>query len=68
MLVRRMGMHLTATPRPAVTNQPWAENAVRRYRMSAPKDRWLDRDAGPVVRPYAVTKGRTVPASGSFAG
>ena len=30
--------------------------------MIAPKDRWLDREAGPVVRPYAVTKGRTVPA------
>ena len=22
-------------------------------------ERWFDRDAGPVVRPYAVTKGRT---------
>ena len=27
--------------------------------MIAPKDRWMDREAGPVVRPYAVTKGRT---------
>jgi len=36
--------------------------------MSVPKDRWLDRDAGPVVRPYAVTKGRTVPVSGPFVG
>jgi Protein of unknown function (DUF742) len=36
--------------------------------MSAPRERWLDRDAGPVVRPYAMTKGRTVPASGSFVG
>ena len=27
--------------------------------MTAPRDRWLDREAGPVVRPYAVTKGRT---------
>jgi hypothetical protein len=36
--------------------------------MSAPKDRWLDREAGPVVRPYAVTKGRTAPASGSYVG
>jgi hypothetical protein len=36
--------------------------------MSAPRERWLDRDAGPVVRPYAVTKGRTTPASGSFVG
>ena len=25
-------------------------------------DRWLDRDAGPVVRPYALTKGRTLPS------
>jgi hypothetical protein len=25
-------------------------------------DRWFDRDAGPVVRPYAVTKGRTLPS------
>src|SRR5258708_29290097 len=34
--------------------------------MTAPKDRWLDREAGPVVRPYAVTKGRTLPAGGTF--
>jgi hypothetical protein len=25
-------------------------------------ERWLDREAGPVVRPYAVTRGRTRPA------
>ncbi len=25
-------------------------------------DRWLDREAGPVVRPYALTGGRTDPA------
>jgi Protein of unknown function (DUF742) len=36
--------------------------------MAAPKDRWLDREAGPVVRPYAVTKGRTAPAAGTSAG
>jgi hypothetical protein len=36
--------------------------------VSAPKDRWLDREAGPIVRPYAVTKGRTAPASGSYVG
>jgi len=36
--------------------------------MSAPRDRWLDREAGPVVRPYAVTKGRTAPAPGSYIG
>jgi Protein of unknown function (DUF742) len=27
-------------------------------------DKWIDRDAGPVVRPYAVTLGRTEPADG----
>lgn len=27
-------------------------------------DRWFDRDAGPVVRPYALTKGRTMPSGG----
>ena len=32
--------------------------------MSASRDRWLDREAGPVVRPYAVTRGRTRPTSG----
>jgi hypothetical protein len=26
--------------------------------------RWLDQEAGPVVRPYAVTKGRTLPSGG----
>lgn len=26
--------------------------------------RWLDRDLGPVVRPYALTGGRTEPAGG----
>ena len=36
--------------------------------MSAPRDRWLDREAGPIVRPYAVTKGRTMPAPDSYIG
>jgi hypothetical protein len=27
---------------------------------------WLDEDAGPVVRPYAMTRGRTRPTSGEF--
>jgi Protein of unknown function (DUF742) len=29
-----------------------------------PGDRWARRDSGPVVRPYAVTGGRTEPADG----
>ena len=28
-------------------------------------ERWYDREAGPVVRPYALTKGRTESASGA---
>jgi hypothetical protein len=36
--------------------------------VSAPKDRWYDRDAGPVVRPYALTRGRTMPADSSYIG
>ena len=28
-------------------------------------DRWFDREAGPVVRPYALTQGRTLPAGGA---
>jgi hypothetical protein len=30
------------------------------------EDRWLDEDAGAVVRPYALTRGRTRPAGGRF--
>jgi hypothetical protein len=27
---------------------------------------WVDRDAGPIVRPYAMTSGRTTPTRGGF--
>jgi hypothetical protein len=27
---------------------------------------WLDHDAGPVVRPYAMTQGRVAPSAGEF--
>jgi Protein of unknown function (DUF742) len=33
--------------------------------LRAPHD-WLDRDAGPVVRPYAMTQGRVAPTGGEF--
>lgn len=33
---------------------------------SVPDDHWLDRLAGPVVRPYALTGGRTRPRGESF--
>jgi hypothetical protein len=36
--------------------------------VSAPRPRWLDRDAGPFVRPYALTHGRTRPADESAPG
>jgi Protein of unknown function (DUF742) len=29
------------------------------------EDAWFDGEAGPVVRPYAVTQGRTAPADGT---
>ncbi|MFF5172273.1 DUF742 domain-containing protein [Micromonospora sp. NPDC000089] len=29
-------------------------------------ERWVDDHAGPVVRPYAVTRGRARPAAGTF--
>jgi len=30
--------------------------------MAPPEDLWLDQDAGPVVRPYALIRGRTRPS------
>ncbi|WP_329011894.1 DUF742 domain-containing protein [Micromonospora rifamycinica] len=32
----------------------------------AEDERWVDEHAGPVVRPYAVTRGRARPVTGSF--
>jgi len=34
--------------------------------MTPADDRWFDREAGPVVRPYAVTRGRTRPRTEEF--
>lgn len=34
--------------------------------MSPASDRWFDQEAGPVVRPYAVTRGRTRPGNETF--
>lgn len=34
--------------------------------MPSPQDRWLDEDAGPVVRPYALIGGRTRPTGESL--
>jgi len=41
-------------PREGLRAQPWAEST------------WMDRDAGPVVRPYAMTGGRVHPSSSAF--
>ncbi|SDH46687.1 Protein of unknown function [Sinosporangium album] len=30
------------------------------------EDRWLDDEAGPIVRPYVMTRGRTEPTRGKF--
>ena len=34
--------------------------------MTSFDDRWLDDEAGPVVRPYALTRGRTRPSGADF--
>jgi Protein of unknown function (DUF742) len=34
--------------------------------MPPPPDQWLDAEAGPVVRPYAVSRGRTRPTGASL--
>jgi Protein of unknown function (DUF742) len=31
-----------------------------------PDEQWIDDSAGPVVRPYAMTRGRTRPTAGQF--
>ena len=36
--------------------------------MPSDDEMWLDAEAGPVVRPYAVTKGRTQPDGGASFG
>ena len=38
------------------TTKPLGDRA-----MSSSRDRWLDREAGPIVRLYALTQGRTQP-------
>jgi hypothetical protein len=30
--------------------------------MDAPRERWIDEAAGPIVRPYTMTRGRTRPS------
>ena len=60
MLVKRAGPHLAARPRFPASQIHGGLSP----RWACPQDKWVDRDAGPVVRPYAVTGGRTEPAGG----
>jgi hypothetical protein len=46
-------------------NRPWPRSVGRP--SSGPEDAWYDDDAGPVVRLYVMTGGRTVPARQEFA-
>ena len=54
ILVKRVGEHLSVTPGRVTAGQARSDPACRR-----PTIRWLDGEAGPVVRPYALTGGRT---------
>ncbi|MDF5752032.1 DUF742 domain-containing protein [Spongiactinospora sp. TRM90649] len=36
------------------------------FNEEPPEDAWLDDQAGPVVRPYVMTRGRTEPIRGDF--
>jgi hypothetical protein len=56
------GPPLQAVPRVASDNSAGAETSTD----SGDGHNWLDRDAGPVVRPYTVTGGRARPATGSL--
>ena len=58
MLVKRAGPHLAARPRFPASHPRWTESTM------GVGGKWVDRDSGPVVRPYAVTGGRTEPADG----
>ncbi|UWZ50347.1 DUF742 domain-containing protein [Dactylosporangium aurantiacum] len=51
---RRAGGAWPDEPRGDLAAEPWTDHT------------WVDQDAGPVVRPYAMTGGRVHPASGSF--
>ena len=60
LLVKRVGQHLSV-------NTPAGAGRWRgglRPAMHSAEDRWLDEEAGAVVRPYALTRGRTRPAGG----
>lgn len=59
MLVKRAGPYLEARPRFPSAQVRWTELAM------GADSKWVGRDSGPVVRPYALTGGRTEPVDGA---
>ncbi|MFD0273031.1 DUF742 domain-containing protein [Kitasatospora sp. NPDC127111] len=54
-------------PVPAVApGPPGTPPATRNPLAAAHRSRWYDDEAGPLVRPYAMTKGRTRPSGRDF--
>src|SRR4029077_11022212 len=60
ILVRRTGEHIRVNTRASALSG-WGSRA-----MPSNDERWLDAEAGPVVRPYALTQGRTRHTGESF--
>jgi len=62
VLVQRTGDHLQVTMRtPSALS-----TAGKKAAMPSNDERWLDAEAGPVVRPYALTRGRTRHSGDAF--
>ena len=57
VLVKRVGQHLCGQ---SPADHGRGDRGLSR--MPSPEDQWLDEEAGPVVRPYALIRGRTRPS------
>ena len=67
MLVTRVGQNLTSPMRPGTGPPMWDDQPVRDDDpLASSAHDWLDHEAGPVVRPYAMTGGRATPVAGGF--
>ena len=65
------GRHAAGAPRPPREPYTWPERPREDLRAQLRDEpwvehTWVDRDAGPVVRPYAMTGGRVHPSSSAF--
>ena len=58
LLVKRVGAHLGTAPGPGCPPEG-DDGTPEQDATDVMTDRWFDDDAGPVVRPYAMTRGRT---------